>query len=216
MFLSFKELKPLHFVLYSLVQLAGAFFGAAVAFLVYCGQLSIDLIKIDQIPSTLDLITLPFSFPRCHQQIRRGHSPSLRHQRHRPNLRFLRGPPLGCAQRIHRSGPIIDHYRSIPYPSLLLQVVATAVFCLAIAHITDKRNNYPSYLQPFLVGTSFVMVGTAFAYNAGCALSDQINHFDHSDHFPSQLPVQPGPRLWTPPVHPAGRIRMGSVLVSGG
>lgn len=47
------------------------------------------------------------------------------------------------------------------------QMVATAVFCLMIAHITDKRNHYPTWVQPFLVGTSFVMVGTAFCFNAG-------------------------------------------------
>ena len=47
------------------------------------------------------------------------------------------------------------------------QVIATAVFCLLIAHITDKRNHYPTWVQPFLVGTSFVLVGTSFAYNAG-------------------------------------------------
>uniref|UniRef100_A0A915P3L3 Aquaporin n=1 Tax=Meloidogyne floridensis TaxID=298350 RepID=A0A915P3L3_9BILA len=82
MFLSFRQLAPIRFALYSLVQLLGAFFGAAIAYLVYC-------------------------------------------------------------------------------------VVATAVFCLLIAHITDKRNHYPTWVQPFLVGTSFVLVGTSFAYNAG-------------------------------------------------
>jgi len=38
MFLSFKQLAPIRFALYSLVQLLGAFFGAAIAYLVYCGK----------------------------------------------------------------------------------------------------------------------------------------------------------------------------------
>jgi glycerol uptake facilitator-like aquaporin len=38
MFVTFKQLNPVRFVFYFLVQLAGAFFGAAVAFLVYCGS----------------------------------------------------------------------------------------------------------------------------------------------------------------------------------
>lgn len=36
-----------------------------------------------------------------------------------------------------------------------------------IAHITDKRNHYPTWVQPLTIGTVFVMIGTAFAYNAG-------------------------------------------------
>ncbi|CAD5210846.1 unnamed protein product [Bursaphelenchus okinawaensis] len=50
---------------------------------------------------------------------------------------------------------------------LLDQIVATAVFCLLIAHTVDKRNQYPTWVQPFILGTSFVMIGTAFALNAG-------------------------------------------------
>ncbi|VDM81218.1 unnamed protein product [Strongylus vulgaris] len=47
------------------------------------------------------------------------------------------------------------------------QIIATAVFCFLIAHITDKRNAYPHWLQPLLIGLSFFAVGTAFAYNCG-------------------------------------------------
>lgn len=47
------------------------------------------------------------------------------------------------------------------------QVVATAVFCLLIAHTVDKRNQYPGWVQPFIIGTAFVLIGTAFALNAG-------------------------------------------------
>ncbi|KAI6174561.1 hypothetical protein M3Y97_01004200 [Aphelenchoides bicaudatus] len=50
---------------------------------------------------------------------------------------------------------------------LLDQIVATAVFCLLIAHTVDKRNHYPPWVVPFIIGTAFVLVGTAFALNAG-------------------------------------------------
>ncbi|KAI6234160.1 Major intrinsic protein domain containing protein [Aphelenchoides fujianensis] len=47
------------------------------------------------------------------------------------------------------------------------QIIATAVFCLLIAHTVDKRNHYPTWVQPFVIGTGFVMIGTSFALNAG-------------------------------------------------
>ncbi|CAD5214329.1 unnamed protein product [Bursaphelenchus xylophilus] len=50
---------------------------------------------------------------------------------------------------------------------LLDQIIATAVFCLLIAHTVDKRNQYPTWVQPFIIGTAFVLIGTAFALNAG-------------------------------------------------
>ncbi|KAI6243051.1 Major intrinsic protein domain containing protein [Aphelenchoides fujianensis] len=47
------------------------------------------------------------------------------------------------------------------------RIIATAVFCLLIAHTVDKRNHYPTWVQPFVIGTGFVMIGTSFALNAG-------------------------------------------------
>lgn len=38
---------------------------------------------------------------------------------------------------------------------------------MLIAHVIDKRNRYPSWAQPLIIGTVFVMIGTAFVYNAG-------------------------------------------------
>lgn len=61
-------------------------------------------------------------------------------------------------------------------------MLATAVFCFLIAHLTDKRNAYPSWfvlispsplqslssrIVPYLVGVSFLAVGTAFGLNCG-------------------------------------------------
>ncbi|KAF7626034.1 hypothetical protein Mgra_00009799, partial [Meloidogyne graminicola] len=105
MFLSFKQLAPIRFVFYSLVQLFGAFFGAAIAYLVYCATAHI--------------------------------------------FASYSSPHLGI------------------FNGFIDQIISTAVFCLLIAHITDKRNHYPNWVQPFLIGTSFVLVGTCFAYNAG-------------------------------------------------
>lgn len=122
MFVTFKKLSPVRFLLYFLVQLAGAFFGAAVAYMVYCDAIN----KFDdgtrQVYGTKGTAHIFASYSA-------------------PHLGTLNG--------------------------LLDQIVATAIFCLMIAHITDGRNHYPTWVQPFLVGTSFVMVGTAFAYNAG-------------------------------------------------
>ncbi|CAB3404427.1 unnamed protein product [Caenorhabditis bovis] len=64
-------------------------------------------------------------------------------------------------------------FASYPAPHLGLfngfldQLIATAVFVFLIAHIVDKRNSYPTWLQPILVGTSFVAIGAAFGYNCG-------------------------------------------------
>ncbi|CAL2031085.1 hypothetical protein CAEBREN_22859 [Caenorhabditis brenneri] len=64
-------------------------------------------------------------------------------------------------------------FASYPGPHLGLlngfvdQFVATAVFVFLIAHIVDKRNSYPTWLQPILVGTGFVAIGAAFGYNCG-------------------------------------------------
>jgi len=50
---------------------------------------------------------------------------------------------------------------------LIDQVVATAIFCLLIAHVVDRKNKYPTWVQPFIIGLAFVLIGTAFALNAG-------------------------------------------------
>lgn len=65
---------------------------------------------------------------------------------------------------------IFASYPAVPvglFNGFLNQMVATAVFCFLIAHITDKRNAYPSWVQPVLIGVTFVGIGTAFAYNDG-------------------------------------------------
>lgn len=122
MFLTFKQLSLARFALYSLAQLAGAFVGALVTFLVYIDGISQFDGGTRQVYGSKATGHIFASYPGAHLGVLNG---------------------------------------------FLDQVVATAVFCLLIAHITDKRNHYPSWVQPYLVGTSFVLVGTAFAYNAG-------------------------------------------------
>uniref|UniRef100_A0A7E4UY29 Aquaporin n=1 Tax=Panagrellus redivivus TaxID=6233 RepID=A0A7E4UY29_PANRE len=51
------------------------------------------------------------------------------------------------------------------------QVVGAAVFVLIILHVVDRRSGYPGWAQPAVIGTGFVMIGTAFAYNAGYPLN---------------------------------------------
>ncbi|VDM47104.1 unnamed protein product [Toxocara canis] len=122
MFMTFGQLTPIAFVLYTLAQTAGAFFGSAFAFLVYFDA-------IDDFDG---------------------------------GVRHVIGPKATAS--IFASYPA--GYLSA-FNGLIDQIVATAIFCLLIAHITDKRNSYPSWTQPLLIGASFAMIGTAFGLNCG-------------------------------------------------
>ncbi|KAE9547656.1 hypothetical protein FO519_009133 [Halicephalobus sp. NKZ332] len=68
-------------------------------------------------------------------------------------------------------------FASYPAPHLSIcggvldQVVGAAIFVFVIIHVVDRRNDYPGWIQPFIIGLSFVMIGTAFAYNAGYPLN---------------------------------------------
>lgn len=96
----------------------------------------------------------------------------------------------GCLhfEPFHRSHPLFYHnYQSLPrmickvYQSashqqtlmmnLLMQIIGTAIFVFLIAHVTDKRNSYPQYTQPLLIGMAFIMNGTAFGLNCGYPLN---------------------------------------------
>lgn len=122
MFLSFRQLAPVRFVLYCLAQTAGAFFGAALTYLVYYDAINEHAFGKLLVVSNGKTAGIFASYPGDHLGVFNG---------------------------------LID------------QIVATAVFCFCIAHITDKRNYYPSWTQPLLVGTSFVMIGAAFGFNCG-------------------------------------------------
>ncbi|EPB70217.1 aquaporin-9 domain protein [Ancylostoma ceylanicum] len=129
MFLTFRQLAPVRFILYTLVQTAGAFVGAALSYALY------------------------------HEAINQFDG----------GIRAVVGPKATAG--IFASYPA-NHLGL--FNGLIDQIIATAVFCFLIAHITDKRNSYPTWLQPLLVintkiqvGLSFVAVGTAFGYNCG-------------------------------------------------
>ncbi|CAJ0963236.1 unnamed protein product, partial [Mesorhabditis belari] len=122
MFLSFRALSPVAFILYTLVQTAGAFVGAALTYAVY------------------------------HEAI----------ENFSPGVRLVAGGKASAG--IWASYPA--GHLSL-FGGLVDQIVATAVFCFLIAHITDKRNSYPSWVQPLLVGLSFVAIGNAFGFNCG-------------------------------------------------
>jgi len=122
MFLTFRQITPIRFVLYSLVQTAGAFVGAAIAYVVYRDAISAYDGGIRQVYGSRATAGIFASYSHA-------------------NVGLFTG--------------VID------------QIVATALFCLIIAHVTDKRNHYPAWVQPFIIGASFVMVGTGFTYNAG-------------------------------------------------
>ncbi|KAI1712531.1 major intrinsic protein domain-containing protein [Ditylenchus destructor] len=122
MFLTFGQISALRFVLYALVQTAGAFVGAALAFAVYFDAIKQFDLGERQVYGSRATAQIFASYPNTH-------------------VGWFTG--------------VID------------QVIATALFCMFIAHITDKRNHYPAWTQPLVIGTVFVMIGTCFAYNAG-------------------------------------------------
>ncbi|KAK6013424.1 channel protein, MIP family, partial [Ostertagia ostertagi] len=122
MFLSFRQLAPARFILYTIVQTLGALVGSALAYALY------------------------------HEAINSFDG----------GIRAVIGPKATAG--IFASYPA-NHLGL--FGGLIDQIIATAVFCFLIAHITDKRNSYPQWLQPLLIGLSFVAVGAAFGFNCG-------------------------------------------------
>ncbi|GMT16635.1 hypothetical protein PFISCL1PPCAC_7932 [Pristionchus fissidentatus] len=122
MFLSFKQLAPVRFVLYFIVQLLGAFCGAALTWAIYHDAINTFDTGKHMITGAKATAGIFASYP---------------------------GPHLGM------------------FNGFIDQMLATAVFCFLIAHLTDKRNAYPSWAVPFLVGLAFLAIGTAFGFNCG-------------------------------------------------
>ncbi|KAK6055066.1 aquaporin-9 domain protein, partial [Cooperia oncophora] len=52
-----------------------------------------------------------------------------------------------------------------------VQIAGTAVLCLGVATITDRRNRIPPFLQPAFIGSLLAVIGMAFALNAGYAIN---------------------------------------------
>uniref|UniRef100_F1LDX7 Aquaporin-9 n=1 Tax=Ascaris suum TaxID=6253 RepID=F1LDX7_ASCSU len=103
MFLTFRQLTPIAFVLYVIAQTAGAFFGAAFAYLVYYDAIDDFDRGVRHVVGPKATANIFASYPAAHLGVFNG---------------------------------LVD------------QIVATAIFCLLIAHFTDKRNSYPSWTQP--------------------------------------------------------------------
>ncbi|CAJ0949985.1 unnamed protein product, partial [Mesorhabditis belari] len=81
-------------------------------------------------------------------------------------IRFVTGPQA--------SAHIFGTY---PAPKLSLlgglfdQIVGTAVLCLLIACVVDRRNRIPPFLQPTFIGMILVLIGMALGMNAGYAIN---------------------------------------------
>ena len=131
-------------------QLGGAFLGAVVAFIVYYGT----VIPVRECPHSMQMPSTNLTAARTKCTAPKRRHTSLHPSKWGMNELSLNHTFSGAAHLGWFNG-------------LLDQVIATAMFCLLIAHITDKRNHYPTWVQPYLVGTAFVLVGTAFCYNAG-------------------------------------------------
>ncbi|GMS92459.1 hypothetical protein PENTCL1PPCAC_14634, partial [Pristionchus entomophagus] len=51
------------------------------------------------------------------------------------------------------------------------QTVATAVLCIGIGTITDKRNHVPMFMQPAFIASHVMLIGMGLAWNAGYAIN---------------------------------------------
>ncbi|GMT09548.1 hypothetical protein PFISCL1PPCAC_845 [Pristionchus fissidentatus] len=68
-------------------------------------------------------------------------------------------------------------FATYPSPNLSIlggcvdQVVGTAVLCIGIASIVDKRNRIPPFMQPAFIGLILVLIGMALGSNCGYAVN---------------------------------------------
>uniref|UniRef100_A0AAU6SI51 Aquaporin 3 n=1 Tax=Heterorhabditis bacteriophora TaxID=37862 RepID=A0AAU6SI51_HETBA len=68
-------------------------------------------------------------------------------------------------------------FATYPQPHLstlggvLDQIAGTAVLCLGIAAVTDRRNRIPPFLQPAFIGSLLAAIGMFLAMNAGYAVN---------------------------------------------
>ncbi|KJH53409.1 aquaporin-9 domain protein [Dictyocaulus viviparus] len=77
------------------------------------------------------------------------------------------------------SGPRATAHIFATYPQTHLstfggiidQIVGTAVLCLGVSAITDRRNRIPSFLQPSFIGALLAVIGMSLALNAGYAIN---------------------------------------------
>ncbi|GMR45036.1 hypothetical protein PMAYCL1PPCAC_15231, partial [Pristionchus mayeri] len=51
------------------------------------------------------------------------------------------------------------------------QTIATAVLCIGIGTVTDKRNHIPMFVQPVFIASHVMLIGLAQAWNAGYAIN---------------------------------------------
>ncbi|GMT23108.1 hypothetical protein PFISCL1PPCAC_14405, partial [Pristionchus fissidentatus] len=51
------------------------------------------------------------------------------------------------------------------------QTVATAVLCIGIGTITDRRNHVPLFIQPLFIACHVMLIGMSLAWNAGYAIN---------------------------------------------
>ncbi|CAJ0591662.1 unnamed protein product [Cylicocyclus nassatus] len=79
----------------------------------------------------------------------------------------------------HVSGPRSTAHIFATYPqphlgtfnAIVDQVLGTAVLCMGIAAITDRRNRIPTFLQPAFMGTLLAAIGMSYSLNAAYAIN---------------------------------------------
>ncbi|VDN35784.1 unnamed protein product [Gongylonema pulchrum] len=159
MFLLFRQLSGTRFLLYCLVQTAGAFFGAALASFLYIDALNEFDGGIRQVYGPKATAAIFASYPSTHLSAFGGLVDQVCDALNEfdGGIRQVYGPKATAA--IFASYPS-THLSS--FGGLVDQVYT---------HVTDDRNSYPKFLQPLLIGASFIMIGTAFGLNCGYPLN---------------------------------------------
>jgi MIP family channel proteins len=125
-FLTLGAIKPVKAIVYIFAQIAGAFFGALLTYLLYNDAINVfdaGTRRVEGLKATAHIFA---SYPGAH---------------------------LGW------------------FNGLFDQILGTAVFVMIVVHTVDRRNTYPMWVRPFIMGLGFLMIGTAFAFNAGYPLN---------------------------------------------
>ncbi|KAE9548025.1 hypothetical protein FO519_008765 [Halicephalobus sp. NKZ332] len=124
--LTLQQIKTVKAILYILAQLAGAFVGAAVAYLFYHDTINYFDSGTRHVTGTQATAQIFASYLTPHLSICGG---------------------------------------------LVSQIIGTAVFVFFIIHFVDRRNSYPNWIQPFITGLVFLMIGTVFSSDTKYSLN---------------------------------------------
>jgi len=138
---SFGAVDAVTTAVYCVAQTVGAFFGAAAVFLYYFNAMSVHNEKMYTETSSVTWF----------DRLDGGQNQKLKY--------------LHLTAGIYTSFPSGDYLSTAG--AFVDQVVGTAVLCLFIAAILDKRNEIPAHLHALFFGFVVMMIGCGFGMNVG-------------------------------------------------